>query len=325
MGVGSKRKKWRSQHKGEVMSLYIKHRPKDIKRFVGNEATINALYATLNKPVEDIPHAFLFTGPSGCGKTTLGRIVRTHLNCHDADFYEVNAADMRGIDNVREIQRQMLFRPSSGPCRIWLIDECHQLTKEAQSSLLKALEDTPSHVYFILATTDPGKLLPTIRTRCSSFEVRALQEEELIKVMRRVLKRESKEIHEDVLSQIARDATGSARMALVILEKIIDLSPDQQMEAAKQRALEENQVIELCRLMFKGTDWSAVTKVLSNLKEEPESIRRAILGYCNSILMKKKDMRAYVVMCCFRENYYDTARAGLTMSCFEAVESSNLK
>lgn len=206
-----------------------------------------------------------------------------------------------------------------------LVHNCHQLSKDAQSALLKALEDTPPHVYFILCTTDPVKLLPTIRTRCSSFEVRALTEAELIAVMSRVIKRENKEVHEDVLAQIARDATGSARMALVILEKIVDLAPDQQLEAAKQRALEENQVIELCRLMFKGTDWSAVIKVLSSLKEEPESIRRAILGYCNSILMKKKDARAYVVMSCFRENYYDTARAGLTMSCFEAVESASLK
>jgi DNA polymerase-3 subunit gamma/tau len=117
------------------------------------------------------PHLLLFVGPSGCGKTTLARIVRRKLRCGEADFMEVNAANNRGIDMVRDIEQRIGLAPIDGDCRVWLIDEAHALTPDAQGAFLKILEEPPSHVYFMLATTDPQKLKPTIRTRATEIVV----------------------------------------------------------------------------------------------------------------------------------------------------------
>jgi len=130
-----------------------------------------------------VPHTLLFSGPPGCGKTTLARILRKKLNCGKYDFSEVNCADFRGIDMVRDIRSHLQQAPISGDCRVWLIDEAHKLSNDAQNAFLKMLEDTPNHVYFFLATTNPQKLLKTIRTRCTEVVVKSLGDknmEELI-------------------------------------------------------------------------------------------------------------------------------------------------
>jgi len=108
----------------------------------------------------DIPHALLFTGSSGCGKTTMGRIVANHLGCADIDFREIDAGGERGIDAVREIRIQARLRPIGGPVRVWLLDEAHSYLGPAQNALLKILEDTPPHVYFILCTFSTSVIPP---------------------------------------------------------------------------------------------------------------------------------------------------------------------
>ena len=149
-------------------SLAVKYRPKRLADFLGNTETVQALRALMER--EEMPHTILFTGPSGTGKTTLARIVARRLQCSEHDLQELNTADFRGIDTIRDVVRNMALCPMSGSCRVWILDEVHQLSKDAQHALLKALEDTPKHVYFLLATTDPAKLLPTIRTRCVTFK-----------------------------------------------------------------------------------------------------------------------------------------------------------
>ncbi len=104
------------------MPLHLDHRPKTLKRVVGQGATVAALKAVLDR--DDIPHAFLFHGPSGCGKTTLARIVAKKLGCSEMDIKELNVADVRGIDSVREITRSMMLRPMGGTSRVWILDEC---------------------------------------------------------------------------------------------------------------------------------------------------------------------------------------------------------
>ena len=148
--------------------LYKRYRPRTLNGVLGNEATKSALSAYLEKGT--LPHTLLFHGPSGCGKTTLARILAKQLNCSGPDFAEINCADFRGVDTARDIMRKMIIRPLKD-CRVWLIDECHKLTNDAQNALLKALEDTPEHVYFFLCTTEHKKLLKTIRTRCTEMPV----------------------------------------------------------------------------------------------------------------------------------------------------------
>lgn len=304
------------------MALATVYRPIELEEMVGNESTIKSLQAVLSKPRADIPHAFLFTGPSGCGKTTLGRIVKEMLGARGNDYVEVDSADFRGIDTIRKIRENINYVPIEGDCRVWLLDECHQLSRDAQNALLKALEDTPDHVYFILATTDPEKLLPTIKGRCSTFEVEPISQMEMTNFLREIVSCEKKRIHPDVLQQISYDSMGSCRNALQILDKVIDLAPEDQMEAAKNTAAKANATIDLCRALFKMEKWSKIADILEGLeKEDPEKIRLAVFKYCGQSLKAGRDQyNAFVVMDSFRNPIYNNGFADIVYSCFLAIE-----
>jgi len=297
--------------------LHIDHRPKTLEEVAGNVAVKKSLESILGKG-EKTPHAFLFTGPSGCGKTTLARILATALGIHDEDFKEIDSADFRGIDSVRDIRKAMRFKAIKGDRRGWLLDECHKLTNDAQNALLKGLEDTPQHVFFFLATTEPNKLLKTLKGRCTSFEVQSLEESELFKLCREVAFREGKKIPKEVLQQISRDAGGSPRVALVVLGKIIDMEEEDMLKAAEQAAAEESQVIDLCRSLMKGAKWPTIAKILKEIDAEPESTRYAVLGYFNSVLLNKGDARVAEMIEIFEDPFFNSGKAGLTRACFEA-------
>lgn len=299
-------------------SLSTKYRPILWKQFYGNQKTVASLRSILGK--KECPHTLLFVGPSGCGKTTLARIVSKKLKCSSFDFIENNAADFRGIDSVRDIIRQMSLAPMEGNCRVWLLDECHQLSKDAQHALLKALEDTPSHVYFLLATTDPSKLLPTIKTRCVQFEVKPLTEEEILSLLKEVCKKEKTDVPQEVLEQIGEDSFGSPRMALSILNKIIGLKKEEMLETAKLHAENQNESIELCRALIGKKSWKEIAKILSNLEQDPEQVRRAILGYAQAVLLKSGQERAYLIIEAMRQPLYDIGKPGLVAACYEAIQ-----
>ena len=300
------------------MPLQLKYRPGSFKNVIGNAATVDSLKSVLERKGEDLPHAFLFIGPSGTGKTTLARIVAKMVGCSKSDFCELDSADFRGIDTVREIRRRMHYAPQAGPCRVWLMDECHQMTKDAQEALLKALEDTPAHVYFILATTEPEKLKETLKRRCSTFTLSTVLEKELVAHMTMILGREKKTAPPEVLAQIWQDAGGSPGIALAILDKIVDLAPAQMLEAAKQQATLHNETIELCRVLMKGASWKEIATIIKGIEAEPESFRRMMLGYATNTLLNGNP-KAAIILDCFRENYYDNGKAGLVLSCWEAM------
>jgi DNA polymerase-3 subunit gamma/tau len=235
------------------------------------------------------------------------------------DFKELNCSDFRGIDTIRDIARLMNLAPTGGKVRIWLLDEVHQLSKDGQNAALKMLEDTPSHVYFFLCTTDPQKLLKTIQTRCCEMPVRLLTHKELGLLIKRVMKREKKELSEEVVEEIITSAQGSARTTLVLLDKILNLKEEEQIEAIQSKLAEENEAIELCRALIKKESWKKVAGILKNLKADPEAVRHSVLGYSRAVLLNKGDHRTYHVLSCFRDNFYDSKAAGLVAACFEAV------
>ena len=299
------------------MTLQIEYRPDKFEHVEGNEVTIASLKTVLER--EKPPHVFLFTGPSGCGKTTLARIVRKELKCHKADYFELDAADFRGIETVREIRKKMHYKASQGPCRVWLLDECHQLTKDAQEALLKALEDTPSHVFFILATTEPEKLKTTLKRRCTEFSVKPLNDKLLIDFLSSVAEKKKVKIPGDVLYQIALDSLGSPGIALGILDKIIDLDKDQMMEVAEQSASEQNESIELCRALIKKASWKSVSSILKGIQQDPESVRRAVIGYSSAVLLNSGSPQAAEVLDNFNTNFFNSGKAGLVLACFDSI------
>ena len=297
------------------MSLYLKYRPNSFDEVYGNENICETIQSIIKK--ERKPHAYLFHGPTGCGKTTLGRILADKLGCKGNDLREIDSADFRGIDTVREIRKQAQFKPLESPCRVWLIDECHKLTNDAQNALLKALEDTPSHVYFILCTTDPQKLIVTIKGRCSQFQVHPLSDRQMFKLLRHVVKAEEDTLHKEVYDQIIQDSLGHPRNALQILEQVLNVESEKRLMVAKRSAEIQSQSIELCRALIDTYGWKKVANILEGLKnEDPENIRRAILGYCQSILLKGENNQAGLVMEYMIEPFYNTGYPGLVFACY---------
>jgi len=223
-------------------SLYRKHRPQRFSELVGQEHVTIALRNSVREG--RVGHAYLFSGPRGTGKTTTARLLAKALNCLDLgddgepcgvcdncaaiaagtfpDLFELDAASNRGVDAMRDlIQSVSLGLGATSRRKVYVIDEVHMLTTEASNTLLKTLEEPPAHVVFALATTDPQKVLPTIRSRTQHFEFTLLSREQLVGHLVDVLGREGVETDDETLDLVARRAAGSARDALSILDQAL--------------------------------------------------------------------------------------------------------
>ena len=298
------------------MSLYHKYRPKDLDQIIGNKDTIAALEGMLGS-LDSCPHSFLLQGQTGCGKTTIARIIANRLGCVGHDFREVNTADLRGIDTIREIIHQAHFKSLEGPVRVWLIDECHKLTGDAQNALLKMLEDPPGHVYFILCTTEPQKLLKTIRGRCSLLSVSPLTEIQTYKLLKFVAKSEGERLQSAIYKLIYTSTQGHPRNALQILDQVLAVSPDERLEVAKRAELLETESIALCRALLSNAEWKVIREILNGLKnQEAEGIRRHVLGYAQSVLLKSDTTRAGAILEEFLEPFFNTGFPGLVYACY---------
>ena len=302
------------------MSLYLKYRPSTLADLLGNDDIVSSLDKML-KDKTKCPHSFLLHGPTGCGKTTIGRIIATELGSIGSDIRELDSAQFRGIDMVREIRSQCQYRPLESDCRVWIIDEGHKLTKDAQSAFLKILEDTPTHVYFILCTTEPQSLLPTIKGRCSQFQVKQLTDSQMMSLLRKVVKAEEDSLQKLVYDQIIQDSLGHPRNALQILDQVLRVDEDKRLNVARRSAEEQSQSIELCRALLNVSSWSKISKLLGGLKDqEAETIRRHVLGYCQAILLKGENDRAALVLENFMEPFYNTGFPGLIYACYVVVK-----
>jgi DNA polymerase III subunit gamma/tau len=291
-----------------------------LDQIFGNSEVVLALSDMLADP-EKCPHSFLLTGPTGCGKTTIGRIIAERLGSRGNDFREIDSADFRGIDTVREIRKQSLYAPLESDCRVWLVDECHKMTNDAQNALLKILEDTPSHVYFILATTDPQKLLPTIKGRCSPFQVNPLNDAQMMKLLLQVVRDEGESLAKAVCEQIIQDSFGHPRNALQILDQVLRVDPEKRLETAKRSAQEQSESIELCRALLARKSWGEIRGILSGLKDqEAESIRRHVLGYAQAVLLKSDNTQAAMIIESFWEPFYDIGFPGLVFACYSSIK-----
>ena len=304
------------------MNLFNKYRPKSFDEIIGNETTVSSLKALLDRE-ESRPHIFLLHGSKGTGKTTLARIIAATVGCHKYDLMEMNFADTRGIDTVREIIEHSEYMPRYGKVRVWIIDEIHQATKEAMNSMLKILEEPPKHVYFVLCTTDPQKIISTVRDRCYDFQMAFLTEDLLLTLIERVLSAENKKLSDKIKQHIAEKANGSARSCLVLLDKLIDVPETDLTKLSSIIEDEESEIKQLCQYFLKKgkSKWTDIAKLLKTMKQEPETIRYAVLGYMNAVLLNSGNAQASFVIECFSKPLFYTGKAGLTQAAYEVFSN----
>jgi DNA polymerase III delta prime subunit len=311
------------------VSLYQKYRPSNFDEMVGNTNVVDNLRGLLAK--DDPPHAFLFQGPTGCGKTTLGRIVAIELGCNEVDFKEIDTADFRGIDTARQIRHNAHYKALQGDRRAWLVDEAHKLTNDAQNALLKGLEDPPDHCYFILCTTEPEKLLDTIKGRCSIHIVKPLTVPEMVRLLGKICAKEKQPLSKKVLDAIARKSSISMvdsddraacypRHALQLLEKVMVASPEEQLKLIEETESIATSSDFLAVAMIKRQGWKAVANVISNIPEENvEQVRRGVLNYCKTMLLKEGNDVTAEIINQFSTPFFDSGLSGLTLACYTVV------
>lgn len=222
------------------MTLYLKYRSQTL-----SELDQEGVRETLKRIVAggDVPHAFLFAGPKGTGKTSSARILAKIINCENLtkdgepcnkcdmcisitkgsnlDVVELDAASHRGIDDVRALREAVKLSPARAKKKVYIIDEAHMLTVEASNALLKTLEEPPAHVVFILATTNPEKLIDTIKSRTTLVSFKKASQKEIVRSLERIASGEKIKVGNEVLELVANKAGGSFRDAVKILENLI--------------------------------------------------------------------------------------------------------
>ena len=311
-----------------VTELYRRYRPQNFKGVVGQPEAVKVMSGWIANG--NTPHAVLLTGGSGYGKTTLARILAKKLGCDPPrDLIEINAADFNGIDTVREIRQQASYPSLSGGNRCWIIDEAALLSSQAQNALLKLLEEAPHYAYFFLCTTNPEKIIPTVRNRCSEIKLNSVSVKDLIALSQSVLSKEgASDVGDEVLEKLADIAEGSPRKCLVKLQQLVELPDDESRfkMLSKDEAFEAT-IKDLCEVFTKTQkkQWKDVAKVVKSLNEtqEPETIRRAVLGWLTSALLGgwargvSNEVLAAIISN-WELNFFDSGKSGVVLAAYRS-------
>ena len=229
-----------------AQALYRKWRPQLWDEVVGQEHVVQTLRNALR--TDRTAHAYLFAGPRGCGKTTTARLVAKALNClhpdpaqrpdntcphctavnegRFLDLIEIDGASNNSVENVRELRDKINFSPGEGRYKIYIIDEVHMLSIGAFNALLKTLEEPPAHAVFILATTESYKIPPTVASRCQRFEFRRIPVADMVAWLKAQCAAEGLTVEDAALEMVARQATGSLRDAISLLDQLVASSPE---------------------------------------------------------------------------------------------------
>jgi len=298
------------------LALYRKYRPQTFKEIVGQEHIVKTLANAIASGM--ISHAYLFSGPRGSGKTSVARLFAKAVNCENRkkenfepcnqcsscleikqgkaiDFIEIDAASHRGIDEIRELREGIRFGPTKSKYKVFIIDEAHQLTREAANALLKTLEEPPSYAIFILATTEIHKMISTIISRCQRFDFRKLTLEEIIKRLELISEKENARIERPALELIALNSGGAIRDAESLLDRVLTfkLETKEEIKAEEIKDLlglvEINQVSQFIELILQKKAAEAVDFLndLINRGQDIQEFSRALVDYLRQALILK--------------------------------------
>lgn len=292
------------------VALYRRWRPQNFASLVGQQPVKTALSNALTSG--RIAHAYLFAGPRGTGKTSTARILAKALNCADGptaepcgsckncmritdgtsmDVFEIDAASNRGIDEIKNLREQLAFTPVDCRYKIYIIDEVHMLTTEAFNALLKTLEEPPSHVIFILATTDPHKIPATIHSRCQRFDFRRVTVDETVEHLKMIADASGIRTEPEALRMIAVQAEGGMRDALSLFDQCGVMSDAITVKAVKDilGIVGQEMMRELAGDIGNG-DLVACLQKLNLLLEQGKDVRQfltELAEYLRALLLYK--------------------------------------
>ncbi|OQY06285.1 MAG: hypothetical protein B6I25_04230 [Planctomycetales bacterium 4572_13] len=286
-----------------------RYRSQTFDEVVGQDAVAR----TLKNAIEmgRVAHAYLFCGTRGVGKTTMARVLAKSMNCleadgptltpclkcdscvsvnagEDIDVIEIDGASNRGIDNIRELIQNVIYRPARARFKIYIIDEVHMLTKEAFNALLKILEEPPEHVKFIFATTEPNKVLATIQSRCQRFDFQSISVEVIGRQLEMILGDEKIEFEKDLIIHLSRLANGSMRDALSLLDQLISAG-SQPLSSAHLNELvgvPDRQKVMSLLAAIAGHDAAAVLDVIDQLINSGQTSGQI----CDLLIQNMRDM-----------------------------------
>jgi DNA polymerase-3 subunit gamma/tau len=292
-------------------ALYRTYRPKRFSDVVGQNVIIRTLQnAILNNKVA---HAYLFSGPRGTGKTSVAKIFAKAVNCekapslepcgecetcqlieegHLSDVIEIDAASNNGVEEIRELRDKVNYLPSFGKYKVYIIDEVHMLTQAAFNALLKTLEEPPAHVIFILATTEPNKVIPTILSRCQRFDFRGISPSDINKKLIEIRDKEEIDISDEALNEIALNAEGGLRDAISLLDQTVSFSGEKiTIEDVYQvsGSVSKDNLIKLVNYL-KDKDASNAFFLLNEIVEDGKEISKIvadIIALLRDILIEK--------------------------------------
>lgn len=274
------------------LPLHIKYRPAYLKQVLGQDDAVKSLSKIVGS--KNPGHAYLFTGPAGTGKTTLARILAAQFRCDPNNILEVDAATNSGVDAMRDVMSALRYQGfGDQPNKAIIIDECHGLSKQAWSSMLKPVEEPPPHVYIFFCTTETGKVPEAIVTRCHNYLLKGLRYDDTMDLLEDVCDREGLKTPTSILETIARASAGSARQALVMLSMLRDCTDVDEAGRLLETPIDKKEVIDLCRqLVSRKLTWQRAVELLKAIPDmNPESVRIVVVNYLAACLMGAKSER----------------------------------
>ena len=293
----------------QYLALYRKYRPDNFDDVVGQDKVVKVIEHAIE--TNRISHAYLFSGPRGTGKTTTAKIIARMVNCtnlvdgkpcgvceccknifNNNDVVEIDAASNNGVDEIRELRDKVNLVPTLAKYKVYIIDEVHMLTVQAFNALLKTLEEPPSHVIFILATTEPHKIPLTIASRCQKFQFSKVSDDQIVNRLRQIVDNENVQITDDALYEIARLSDGGMRDAINFLDQLISYKDS---EITIDDVYQVNGSVSYDDIYKFIVDINAGNKSeIINVVEEIDHTGKSIIKFIDEVIIFLKDTLIYV-------------------------------